>query len=146
MKRSDALTPLSLDHHQGLVFAQRLRRATAESAAAARDDFLNFWEREGQRHFRAEEKVLLPWFARHGDPSEDTVLRVLVEHLEIRRQAIELRGDERPAPERLHELGELLGNHIRHEERVLFPLIEEVVPEHELPTLAAAVERAERED
>jgi hypothetical protein len=41
MKRNEALTSLSRDHHQALVIAQRLRRATAESASSARDAILD---------------------------------------------------------------------------------------------------------
>jgi hypothetical protein len=42
MKRSDALVQLPRDHHHGLVVAQRLRRATPETAAAARTAFLEY--------------------------------------------------------------------------------------------------------
>jgi hypothetical protein len=44
----------------------------------------------------------------------------------------------------MHELGERLDDHIRHEERVLFPLIEESLERDELSALGAAVEAAER--
>jgi len=40
MKRHRVLQPLSRDHHVALVAAQRLRRATPDGAAAARDAFL----------------------------------------------------------------------------------------------------------
>ena len=71
--------------------------------------------------------------------------RVLADHVEIRRFALELEAEELTSAARLRELGELLSGHIRHEERVLFPMIEEALPEAELSELAAAVERAERE-
>jgi iron-sulfur cluster repair protein YtfE (RIC family) len=45
-------------------------------------------------------------------------------------------------PEELHELGERLHAHIRHEERVLFPLIEASLSEDELSDLLAAIDRA----
>jgi iron-sulfur cluster repair protein YtfE (RIC family) len=47
------------------------------------------------------------------------------------------------ALQRLHDLGTRLHDHIRHEERVLFPLIEEVLPEGELDDLPAALDRAD---
>ena len=43
----------------------------------------------------------------------------------------------------LRELGERLESHIRHEERVLFPMIEEALPMEELEQLATAVERVD---
>jgi iron-sulfur cluster repair protein YtfE (RIC family) len=38
----------------------------------------------------------------------------------------------------LHQLGERLERHIRHEERVLFPLIEEALPDDELTRVMRA--------
>ena len=145
MKRSHALAPLSRDHHVGLVVAQKLRRATTETLASARQDFLAFWESDGQRHFRVEEGVLLPRLARHGEAVHEAVVRVLVEHVEIREAALRLEEDAAPPIEEMHALGALLNGHIRHEERTLFPLIEKELSEDELVDFAAAVERAERE-
>jgi hemerythrin-like domain-containing protein len=143
MKRSPALAPLSRDHHHGLVVAQRLARASEESADAARAEFLRFWEAEGRTHFQVEEELLLPAFERHGSADHQAVVRVLVEHVEIRRRAADLEADPSIAPDRLHDLGIRLQRHIRHEERVLFPLIEEALPEDELAELATSIERAE---
>src|SRR5829696_2689859 len=144
MKRSHALAPLSRDHHVGLVVAQKLGRATTETSASARQDFLAFWRSDGQRHFRAEE-VLLPRFARDGEAGHEAVVRVLVEHVEIREAALRFEEDNAPPIEEMRALGALLNRHIRHEERTLFPLIEKALSEEELVDLAAAVERAERE-
>jgi iron-sulfur cluster repair protein YtfE (RIC family) len=71
------------------------------------------------------------------------VVRVLVEHVEIRRQASEVASGGDPGCAELRELGELLEGHIRHEERVLFPLIEDALPRDELRRLAVALEAAE---
>jgi DNA-binding NarL/FixJ family response regulator len=71
MKRSEALTPLSHDHHQALVAAQQLRRAEDPEAATAA--FLEFWRGQGSQHFRIEEDILLPaWLA--ADPDADRAL------------------------------------------------------------------------
>jgi hypothetical protein len=144
MKRSETLAPLSREHHTGLVVALALRRAGADDAGAARERFLAFFESEGRRHFRVEEEILLPAFARHGDARRPEVVRVLADHVEIRSRAAALAADAAPQPDALHELGELLGEHIRHEERVLFPLVEETLPPRELEQLAGAVVEAER--
>ncbi len=142
MKRNPALRALSHDHQHGLAVALELRRVTAETAAGAREAFLEFWAREGQVHFRAEEQVLLPAFAAHASADHEAVVRVLVEHVEIRRRAAEVAGGD-PGRARLRELGELLEGHIRHEERILFPLIEDALPGDELERLAVALEAAE---
>ena len=144
MKRSDALVQLSRDHHHGLFVAQQLNRATPDTAAAARSAFLAFWEQEGREHFRVEEEVVLPAFARHGSPAHEDVVRVLTDHVELRRLAADLAADPSPAPEALHTLGGIMRDLISNEERVLFPLIEAALPEDELVALAAAVEQAHR--
>ena len=144
MKRDPAMAGLSRDHQHGLAVALQLRRATAETAADAQAAFLAFWEEEGQRHFRAEEEALLPAAARYVAPATDAVVRVLVEHVDIRRRAAELALAPAAELDDLHALGDRLHEHIRHEERVLFPLIEEALPDEELSALAEALERAER--
>jgi hemerythrin-like domain-containing protein len=145
MKRHEALEQLSRDHHQALFQAMRLKRAEAEDAGSVLGDFLDFWFGVGQLHFRAEEEVLLPAYSAYGDASSGEVVRVLVDHIEIRREAYELGGmKEDPEPQRLHALGERLDAHVRHEERVLFPMIEEALPDEELMRVARGVDEVER--
>jgi len=142
MERSEELAPLSREHHVALALALRLRRATETDAAEVREAFLDFFEHESRAHFRAEEELLLPAFARHAPADDPDVVRVLVEHVEIRRRAADLVAGERP-PSDLNELGEILHDHVRHEERTLFPRIEEALTGEELRTLAAALADAE---
>jgi hemerythrin-like domain-containing protein len=143
MERSEALTPLSRDHHHGLFVAMKLKRAERETAGAAKEEFLEFWHREGWRHFRIEEELLLPAYARHGSSTDEAVVRVLTDHVDLRRAGRELEADAEVSLEFLRELGGRLEAHIRHEERVLFPQIEAALPDEELARLGAEVERAE---
>ncbi|MGO9881991.1 MAG: hemerythrin domain-containing protein [Solirubrobacteraceae bacterium] len=133
MKRHPALVPLSHDHHQVLVIAQRLCRATNETATEISGAFLAAWESEEKKHLRLEEELLLPAYAAHGDPGHPVVLRMLQDHMLIRRDAVRLAND--PPLELLHELGNRLADHVRLEERELFPMIEETIPESELEAL-----------
>jgi hemerythrin-like domain-containing protein len=134
VKRSEQLAPLSRDHHQGLFAALKLRRGAPD----AREVFLAFWV-DGQRHFAQEEEILLPAFARHVPPDHEAIVRVLVEHVDLRRRAQEVQAEADPAPETLRELGDRLHAHIRHEEDVLFPLIETTLSDGELAELGAAI-------
>lgn len=143
MKRSEALQALSRDHHLALAVALKLRRATRGNAAMVQDEFLAFWRDHGSLHFRVEEDVLLPLTAHVVDPSDPAVLRVLTDHVRIRRRAADLRQGA-AAPDTLSGLGEALDDHVRHEERVLFPMIEEALSEEELSALAQRVDEAER--
>ena len=143
MKRHPALIPLSRDHHDGLVQAVRLRRAAADGDAsgrlAAAREFVEFFRKEERVHLRDEEEELFPLFLRHV-PSPPALLR------EARVQHVQLEGFARTLEiavaagivdrETLHVAGALLEAHIRLEERQLFPLIEKLVPDDELRTLA----------
>lgn len=143
MKRDPALIPLSHDHQHGLAVAYELRRATPETAAEYRAAFLTFWHTEERLHFEIEEEVLLPAFTARTAAEREAVARVLTEHAAIRDRVAELEDSE-PGADSLNELGTIVEEHIRHEERVLFPLIEEALPEDELADLGAAIAAAER--
>jgi iron-sulfur cluster repair protein YtfE (RIC family) len=142
VKRDPALTPLSHDHHQALHQALRLKRAGEEDLREVTAGALEFWREQGALHFRIEEEILLPAFARHADPGDERVVRVLVDHVWIRERMARLESD--PSVAELHELGERLDAHVRHEERVLFPAIEEALQAGELAELGEAVAAAER--
>ena len=139
MKRTSALAPLSHDHHQALVVAQKLRRATPDTVQAARDAWMSFWP-AGREHFRAEEEVLLPAYAGHAAVEEDpAVARVLLDHVTIRHHATELERHAETPLETIHALGDVLGGHVRLEEHELFPHIEAALPADELALLADAL-------
>ena len=144
MKRDAALVSLSRGHHQALVVAQKLRRADHGNAREARAAFAAFWPVSGRAHFRLEEEVLLPAFAGHGDPHHPLIARVLCDHVEIRHRAeVVLDDDSGTTVDDLHELGGLLADHVRVEERELFPLIEQAMPADDLAVVASALEQAE---
>ncbi len=142
MKRSQALQTLSSEHHQGLRVAQALKRADADTAVQARKTFLAFWAREGRTHFRVEEEVLLPTFAARATADDETIVNVLVQHVELRRRSAELAAEMEPPVYAIRDLGKLLEAHIRYEERVLFPRVELALAADDLVGLAAAIEAA----
>jgi hemerythrin-like domain-containing protein len=141
MKRSEALEPLSHDHHQALFAAQKLRRADEVSAATA--VFLEFWRGEGAAHFRIEEDILMPaWLDAAPDADRALAARMADEHLTIRTLARRAERGELELVE-LRELGELLSAHVRFEERELFPRIEADLDGDAESSLMAEIERAE---
>jgi hypothetical protein len=144
MKRSPALVTLSHDHHQALSIAQKLRSATAGTAGDARAAFVAYWDGHGRGHFQLEEEILLPAYARHGDSHHPLVARALCDHVAIRARADALAQDQAPDPAVLHELGTCLADHVRLEERELFPLVEAALPAERLAAVATALDRAER--
>jgi hypothetical protein len=142
MKRDPALSELSRDHHQALFAAMRMKRAGAEDIGEVRELVLEFWAGHGASHFRIEEDILLPAFASRADPDQEAVVRVLVDHVWIRERMERLRADELELAQ-VQELGARLDEHVRHEERVLFPLIEEALAGDALADLARRLEAAE---
>lgn len=140
MKRAEALRPLSREHLAALLVGKKLREA--DDLGEATRAFLDFWREDGRRHFRVEEEVLLPGWALHAEIDRDGVSRMLEEHLAIRRQALRLEAGE-CSLEEARGLGTLLHDHVRFEERQLFPLVEDALDDADLERLAAAIEAAE---
>jgi hemerythrin-like domain-containing protein len=119
--------------------ALQLRRAGSETAPDARARFTAYWQEHGEVHFRMEEQILLPAFAAYGNAHHPLVARVLCEHVAIRQRARELSEQAGAALPRLHELGAMLADHVRLEERDLFALIERTLPAEALRSLAKAL-------
>jgi hemerythrin-like domain-containing protein len=140
MKRAEALRPLSREHLLALHAAKILKEG--EELEGPVEAFLDFWTGEGRRHFRIEEEVLLPNWALRAEVDRPAVARMLEEHLAIRREALRLEAGVATLDEG-RELGRLLHDHVRFEERELFPKIEAALEPADLAALAAAIEEAE---
>ena len=150
MKRHPGLHALSQHHHFALTQALLMRRATqapaAKRAAAVRqaaEKFLHFWEKTGRQHFREEEEVLLPAYARHKRLDQHAaIIRLLADHAQIRSQiedlAAALEGSS-PRPDTLANcvagLAQALHDHVRFEENEVFPQMEKVLGESALAAL-----------
>jgi hemerythrin-like domain-containing protein len=139
VKRSEALAGLSRDHHQALFAAMRLKRATPDDAAQASAGFREYFERTGDRHFDAEETVLLPALPDEGDWA-GLAARVRAEHRELRAAGARLAAGEDVDVGELHAFGAALEAHVRFEERELFPFLEQRLAEAELAELGRRLE------
>lgn len=139
IKRHEALKPLSQHHMEGLHIALKLSRAGTEKSRLTFSEIIKdaeqFWIPDGRNHFREEEDILLPVYAKYETIDTDTIKNMLIEHVIIRSKMQQLIDKELPI-EKMQELGKLLESHIRNEERVIFPMIEEALPETELSKLA----------
>ncbi len=144
MKRSPELTPLSHSHHKGLFAAIQLRKAEDLDAAVAA--LLDYWEVHGAKHFTIEEEVLLPaWLELDDGADPELAKRVIAEHLDLRvmvRRA--RRGD--ASLEELQRCGDEISDHIRFEERELFPMIEAALTTADLAALGRELDEAEGEE
>ncbi|SER62665.1 Hemerythrin HHE cation binding domain-containing protein [Gracilibacillus ureilyticus] len=133
MKRHEALHPLSHHHHHTLVLAQQMKNADDSSSIQQMTrDVIKFWQEDGENHFRDEEEVLLPLYAQYGSVEKDEIREMLIQHVQIRSYVHQIRSMSRKDRKIFNELGDLLQKHVRLEERVIFPMIEEAVPENYL--------------
>jgi hemerythrin-like domain-containing protein len=158
MKRHPSLHPLSQHHHFVLIQALEMRRAAeapAESCAAAVEyqagKFIRFWHKTGHLHFRDEEEVLLPAYARHIPLDQDADVEcILADHAEIRAAVQDL--EKRLAAkvpveiEEMARLAKVLHDHVRLEENVLFPRIEKVLGEENLNAMGRGLTRLHFKD
>lgn len=147
MKRHPSLHPLSEHHHHALIQSLLIRRAgelsARERSAALRRqarEFVRFWKKTGRKHFREEEEVLLPAYARHVRLDRDAdVMRMLADHAAIRGLIGELEkklAARQPVEAEITALGRTLRDHVRLEEDRIFPRIEAALGDAELKTLA----------
>ena len=153
MKRHPSLHPLSQHHHFALIQALEMRRA-AEAPADKRnamverqaDKFVAFWHKTGIVHFREEEEVLLPAYARYTRLDQDGgIMRLLAEHAEIRAavEDFERRRKKKLPIETaaMARLAKLLHDHVRFEENDVFPRIERVLGEENLVAMGRGLTR-----
>lgn len=143
MKRHESLHALSQHHHFALLESLFIRRATEESDITrdarlreVADKFMGFWEKDGKLHFREEEEILIPAYALHVSIQDDQdVMRMLADHAMIRAKIGKLSAllsNNEAFEADLIELGELLQNHVRLEENIIFPRMETILSEEEL--------------
>lgn len=148
-KRHAALIGLSHDHHHTLALALRLRQG---EVALLTDGWTHdplqqiqrvqhFFESDLRPHFAAEEEILFP-LAERSIPSLAHLLRALIQQHREAESLIALlqsplRGDVRGL---LAKLGSLLEDHVRREERELFPACEAGLTEESLLHLGPAIQ------
>lgn len=135
MKRHESIAPLSREHHANLILAQLLKsdvedyKGLPSSPEDKRTYALDIYYKEIKNHFLKEEKVF-DLISHHTELSN--ALSELKEEHKIIADYFENLPLDNSLPEKLNELGIALDNHIRKEERIVFPLIQKVCSEEEL--------------
>lgn len=139
MKRHKAIVPLSHDHHHALILAHALKKNAVKLGLGAKSieekvkAAINIFNTELVPHFNHEEVLLFP-IALGKDKELDKMIHDIIdEHDKIRIFVESLQ--KRNVEDNLDAFGKMLENHIRTEERILFPKIEDVVGEEELNIL-----------
>lgn len=130
MKRDENLLTLSQEHHDGLVVVMCVKRGCelGVNPSTVADYVMDVWKNHLDPHFRAEEEILLPAIP-HGD---DYKARLLSEHATIRDLVEKIRQRDEELPQTLRTFAGILDDHIRFEERELFPFAEKDIPPEKL--------------
>lgn len=150
MKRHESLITLSHDHHEGLIIAQLLRKDVPDyegmptSVQGKVEHLQKYYQNDLSVHFFKEEDVLFPAVTGLSDEIAQLVQELISQHQQI-KSAIALVFRQEASADSLHELGLLLRDHIRKEERQLFPQIQEMATEELLNELHAKLKEEDHD-
>lgn len=136
MKRHESLVQLSRDHHQALILAQLIKKnAPAYKGMPTTLPgkiiyAVNLFNTELKKHFEKEEAMLQ--LVNEMYPAINKISgEIFEEHIALSALFLSLEGSA-DQENLLDELGNKLDAHIRKEERILFPLIQDYCTEEQL--------------
>lgn len=137
MKRHPALIPLSPDHHHGLLLAQLIKRNAPEYHGLPKDLLgkMNFakemYHKELEHHFKDEEEFVFPYLKGKDVELDNLISEILGEHIILKEKFLSL-NDNPNLIDQLDEIGNILGEHVRKEERILFEKAQTILNDVEL--------------
>lgn len=138
MKRNENLLIFSHEHHHGLIFCSRLQKAKQVSNSVLKAYILDFWDNYLDEHFINEEKLFLPLLK-----NDELTQQFLHEHKLINELVSKIKDTTEDLHSYAIELSTLINDHIRFEERVFFPWLEERFSKDELAEIGKALEKIE---
>ncbi|SDD54656.1 Hemerythrin HHE cation binding domain-containing protein [Algoriphagus faecimaris] len=130
LKRHPSLHHLSHDHHQGLLLCWKIRQGFKLTIEASRIQTYCewFWKNHLTPHFEEEEEVIFPIL----EADHPLIKQAISEHKKLRRLFNTWENPEKT----LGQIEEVLEKHIRFEERILFPEIQEKATAKQLEIIA----------
>lgn len=137
MKRHDSLAILSRQHHGALILAQLLKKGAPAYKGMPNDTegkityASQFYETELLPHFAAEEKVF-DTIKGISPELDNAIIEIEEEHALLRKLFGEINEPQAEATQYMDVVGNTLDQHIRKEERQLFPLIESTAGEDKM--------------
>ena len=129
IKRNQHIVPLSKDHHFTLLFCWKIRQGVKMQIAFERQkNYIRYFFKEHMEpHFQNEENFLFK------QTNDEQVQKALDDHKEIRnhvKKVLQSPGENRSGL--LSMLANMVEAHVRYEERVLFPHLENVLTDDQL--------------
>lgn len=128
IKRNLNIVLLSKDHHFGLLFCWKIQEGIKHHVNLSRiKSYIEFfWSQQLSHHFNEEEEVLLNVI------EDDLCNKAKAEHQIISEEIAQIINDKKCGIHHYLQLVNLLNQHIRFEERVLFPHLELILSEQQL--------------
>jgi len=127
------------EHAEALALARRLQRCDCATARDDRRALLLFWYGSGATRLRAEMRVLLDAWRRHGGEDHPLSAAIRAEQARIAREVAAVAADADPSAARLRRIGDVLASHVLRQDRELCGVVEHTVPADELMEVAASL-------
>ena len=139
LKRSEQLKSLSREHHSGLLFSWKIKEGVRIGVSTDRlKNYLNYFVNEHLiDHFEKEEKLL---FDKVDDP---VCIQAKKDHSVLKAQVQTINVSPVIDAKNFIDFIEILNDHIRFEERVVFPLLEKVLDIQTLNSINDELELAD---
>ncbi len=133
MKRHESLIPLSRDHHTALLCCWKIREAIKKGVTPERISLYvdYFFNQHLLAHFHEEETLVFC----HNEG--ELINKARTDHQELIALATRIKKDR--SNEMLLQFADLLDNHIRFEERILFPYLESLLPKEKLKQITKQI-------
>lgn len=147
MLRHPTLVRLHEDHHRGISLALLCRKQALGQVPSsptglkdAADHLRYFFEQHLNGHFRAEEELLFPLFVA-AKPDGSILTKALSRDHQKIREGVKALSSAANLGRLLFDLGDLLEQHMRREERELFPLLATCLAGDEAERVKQQIER-----
>lgn len=137
MKRHPALIPISQDHHKALLLAQLIKKNAPVYHGLPTDLMgkMNFakeiYHTELENHFRDEEQFVFPYLNGKDVELDNLISEIVHEHIILKERITSL-NDNLNLVDELDEIGKILEEHVRKEERILFEKAQTILNDEEL--------------
>ncbi len=128
MQRAESLQPLSRQHKSALMTCLLIRKGVSKQAPVAvmTEFLLQCWNKELKDHFGQEETQLLPLLK--TTPEGTAYAAAILRDHELWRTAMTHLEQANITHRLLGDLADQLEQHVRYEERIVFPYLEQSVP------------------
>lgn len=136
IKRNENLVRISRDHHATLLFCWKIRTGLKLNIDTERiKTYVQyFWQVHMQPHFVEEETILFV-------PVKDAaVQKALDEHADINKQVESIMASSIVQSQQLATLADVVDNHVRYEERELFPHLENILTGEQLKEIGSRLQ------